>query len=147
MQYGQQMVANLKQIGIAVTDRPESNGQTQTDMGARNYDTAFVSYCDGDDPVIGVRRQYVSTQISTTAFTNQAGVRSSQMDALWDQAIRATGSQYTSLYHQIQQLAVLTLPYVWITETVNTRVSRSVCHTSTSRTPVCSWRPPGARDD
>lgn len=83
---------------------------------------------DGDDPVIGVRRQYVSTQISTTAFTNQAGVRSSQTDALWDQAIRSTGSQYTSLYHQIQQLAVQTLPYVWITETVNTRVSRSVCH-------------------
>ena len=128
VQYAQQMAANLKQAGIAVTDRPESNGQTQTDMGARNYDTTFVSYCDGDDPVIGVRRQYVSTQISTTAFTNQAGVRSSQMDGLWDQAIRSTGSQYTSLYHQIQQLAVSTLPYLWITETVNTRVSRSVCH-------------------
>lgn len=128
VQYGQQMVANLKQIGIAVTDRPESNGQAQTDMGARNYDTVFVSYCDGDDPVIGVRRQYVSTQISTTAFTNQAGLRSSQMDALWDQAIRSTGSQYTSLYHQIQELAAQTLPYMWITETVNTRVSRSVCH-------------------
>lgn len=128
VQYGQQMVANLKQVGIAVTDRPESNGQTQTDMGARNYDTTFVSYCDGDDPVIGVRRQYVSSQISTTAFTNQAGVRSAQMDNLWDQAIRATGSQYTSLYHQIQALAASQLPYLWITETVNTRVSRSVCH-------------------
>lgn len=128
VQYGQQMVANLKQVGIAVTDRPESNGQTQTDMGARNYDTTFVSYCDGDDPVIGVRRQYASSQISTTAFTNQAGVRSSQMDALWDQAIRSSGSQYTSLYHQIQQLATSQLPYLWITETVNTRVSRSVCH-------------------
>ena len=128
VQYGQQLVANLKQIGIAVTDRPESNGQAQTDMGARNYDTVFVSYCDGDDPVIGVRRQYVSSLISTTAFTNQAGIRSSQMDTLWDQAIRATGTQYTSLYHQIQQLATSTLPYVWITETVSTRVTRSVCH-------------------
>lgn len=128
VQYGQQMVANLKQVGIAVTDRPESNGQTQTDMGARNYDTAFVSYCDGDDPVIGVRRQYVSSQISTTAFTNQAGVRSTQMDNLWDQAIRSTGTQYTSLYHQIQTMAASTLPYLWITETVSTRVSRSVCH-------------------
>jgi ABC-type transport system substrate-binding protein len=78
--------------------------------------------------VIGVRRQYVSSQISTTAFTNQAGVRTSQMDTLWDQAIRSTGSQYTSLYHQIQQLATSQLPYLWITETVNTRVSRSVCH-------------------
>lgn len=128
VQYGQQMVANLKQIGIAVTDRPESNGQTQTDMGARNYDTTFVSYCDGDDPVIGVRRQYVSSQISTTAFTNQSGIRSAQMDGLWDQAIRSTGTQYTSLYHQIQTLAASTLPYVWITETVSARVSRSVCH-------------------
>ena len=125
--YGQQMVANLKEIGVAVTDRPESNGQTQTDMGSRNYDTTFVSYCDGDDPVIGVRRQYVSTQISTTAFTNQAGIRSTQMDGLWDQAIRSSGNQYTSLYHQIQSQAVSLLPYVWITETVNTRVSRSVC--------------------
>lgn len=127
VQYGQQMVANLKQIGIAVTDRPESNGQAQTDMGARNYDTVFVSYCDGDDPIIGTRRQYVSTQISSTAFTNQAGVHTTEMDGLWDQAIKSSGSQYTSLYHQIQALAASQLPYVWITETVNTRVTRSVC--------------------
>ena len=128
VQYGLAFQANMKQIGVAVTDRPQSNAQVQTELGARTYDTAFVSYCAGDDPVVGTRRQYVSSQISTTPFTNVSGYRNARMDDLWKQAIQANASAAKSVYGEIQKLAVADLPQIWVTETLNVRVSRSVCH-------------------
>jgi len=104
-------------------------------MAARDYDTTFVSYCHGFDPVIGVRRQYHSTQISATAFTNTSGFREPKVSAndgtmndLWDRAVQSSGATYTMLYGQIQTKAVNLLPMVWMTETLNTRVNRTVCN-------------------
>jgi peptide/nickel transport system substrate-binding protein len=128
VQYGLAFQANMKQVGIAVTDRPQSNAQVQTELGARTYDTAFVSFCAGDDPVVGTRRQYVSSQISTTPFTNVSGYRNARMDDLWKQAIQANASTAKSVYAEIQKLAVADLPQIWVTETLNVRVSRSICH-------------------
>lgn len=132
--YAVQLDNNLRQVGIDLNDRPLDNAATQTAMKDRSYDTTFVSYCDGDDPAIGARRQYHSTQISPVAFTNTAGVREPKrsvgdgsMDDLWDRAIQATGTEATSIYGQIQTKAVEGLPMVWMTETSNSRVTRSVC--------------------
>ncbi|MDQ1422342.1 MAG: peptide/nickel transport system substrate-binding protein, partial [Acidimicrobiaceae bacterium] len=127
--YGLQLQANLLQVGIHLTDRPQTNGATQTSMAGRDYDTTFVSYCDGDDPVVGVRRQYHSSQIAAVSFTNTAGVREPKasvgdgtMDDLWDRAVPDP-----SRYGPIQTKAVNLLPMIWMTETLNARVSRSVC--------------------
>ena len=132
--YGVQLDNNLRQVGIDLNDRPLDSAATQTAMKDRNYDTTFVSYCAGDDPAIGGRRQYHSTQISPVAFANTSGYREPRssvgdgsMDDLWDRAVQATGGEATSLYGQIQTKAVNLLPMVWMTESVNTRVTRSVC--------------------
>ena len=132
--YGVQLDNNLRQVGIDLDDRPLDSAATQTAMKDRNYDTTFVSYCAGDDPAIGARRQYHSTQISPVAFTNTSGIREPKasvgdgsMDDLWDRAVQATGAEATSLYGQIQTKAVDGLPMVWMTETANTRVTRKVC--------------------
>ncbi len=132
--YGIQLDNNLRQVGIDLNDRPLDSASTQTAMKNRAYDTTFVSYCAGDDPTIGARRQYHSTQISPVAFTNTSGYREPKgtagdgtMDDLWDRAVQASGAERSSLYGQIQAKAVDLLPMVWMTETANTRVTRSVC--------------------
>jgi peptide/nickel transport system substrate-binding protein len=127
--YGIQLKANLLQVGINLTDRPQTNGATQTSMANRDFDMTFVSYCHGDDPVLGVRRQYHSTQIQAVSFTNTSGIREKKaspndgtMDDLWDRAVPDP-----SQYKAIQTKAVDVLPMVWMTETINSRVSRKVC--------------------
>ncbi len=68
------------------------------------------------------------------AFTNTSGIREPKvtagdgsMDDLWDRAVQATGPDATSLYGQIQTKAVSLLPMMWLAETANVRVTRSVC--------------------
>ena len=132
--YGTQLDSNLRQVGIDLNDRPLDSATTQTAMKNRTYDTTFVSYCAGDDPTIGARRQYHSTQISPVAFTNTSGYREPKatagdgsMDDLWDRAVQATGTEASKVYGEIQTKAADLLPMIWMTETSNSRVTRSVC--------------------
>jgi peptide/nickel transport system substrate-binding protein len=88
----------------------------------RSFDTNVISYCQGPDPEIGVRRMYHSSQIGPAPFTNAAGFRNAQMDALFDEAGRTVErDKRARLYRQIQELAVQQLPYWWLVETVSTR--------------------------
>ena len=48
------------------------------------FDTNVISYCNGPDPEIGVRRMYHSSQIGPAPFTNAAGYRNERVDALFD---------------------------------------------------------------
>lgn len=87
----------------------------------RDFDTTIVSYCNGDDPVVGVRRQYHSDQVRTTGFTNAAGYRNPQMDGLWNSAQREPDqARRAGFYREIQSLAVRDLPYFWLVETLGT---------------------------
>jgi peptide/nickel transport system substrate-binding protein len=132
--YGLQFKADMRRIGIDVTDMPRTSALQQTDLATRAYDTTWISYCDGDDPAIGVRRQYASSQITPVAFTNVSGYRNQKatdgdgsMDDLWDRAAKATGDQYGALHRQIQEKAAADLPQFWATETANLRATRAVC--------------------
>jgi peptide/nickel transport system substrate-binding protein len=109
----QGMETHLSAIGVdvdagsGVHAEVPADGSTQVTgalvAGARNFDMLSVSYCAGDDPVIGVRRQYHSDGLPASGapsnFTNPAGVRSTVMDGLWNTAF---GANYTSKHQQIQ---------------------------------------------
>lgn len=90
--------------------------------GPRNYDMLSVSYCNGDDPVIGVRRQYHSDGIPASGapsnFTNPAGVRETAMDALWNTAF---GANYTSKHQQIQAKSADEAYQIYFDETTTSR--------------------------
>lgn len=124
--YADAIAEQLAALGIEleINDQDYSKGV----FVDRTFDLALVSYCNGDDPQVGVRRQYHSDQISPAPFTNASGYDNSDMDRLWDEAAQAaTPALATAKYREIQEAAVRDLPYLWFTETRNTRAHRGSC--------------------
>jgi peptide/nickel transport system substrate-binding protein len=127
--YGQALRQQFRELGIELETKQMDNPTLTANMFTnRTFDSGIVSYCNESDPEIGVRRQYHSSQISRTPFTNGAGYSNPQMDSLWDQAgSEIERSRRTPIYREIQELAVRDLPYWWLAETTNTRAHRAAC--------------------
>ena len=127
--YGELIRQQWGAVGVAVTLRPlEPAAFAPAVFKDRNFDTNVISYCNGPDPEIGVRRMYHSSQISPAPFTNAAAFRNAQVDALFDEAARTVDRDKRSkLYRQIQEIAVQQLPYFWLVETLTTRVWQARC--------------------
>jgi len=127
--YGELMRQHLGAVGIEVTQRPlEPSVFAPTVFKNRAFDTNVISYCNGPDPEIGVRRMYHSSQIGPAPFTNAAGYRNDKVDALFDQASRTVErAPRSALYHQIQEIVAQDLPYVWLVETPTTRAWAARC--------------------
>jgi peptide/nickel transport system substrate-binding protein len=128
--YGDLLRAQLRAVGIDL--RVESLEQAvfvQTIFTARDFDTAIASYCNGPDPEIGVRRQYVSSSVAPVPFSNMAGYRNPVMDSLFDRAGAAIDpNERQRFYNEIQQIAVRDQPYVWLVETTNSRAHSTRCN-------------------
>lgn len=127
--YGELMRQHLGAVGIEVTQRPlEPSVFAPTVFKNRAFDTNVISYCNGPDPEIGVRRMYHSSQIGPAPFTNAAAYRNDKVDALFDQASRTVErDRRSALYRQIQEIVAQDLPYVWVVETPTTRAWAARC--------------------
>ena len=127
--YGELIRQQWGVVGVAVTLRPlEPAAFAPAVFKDRSFDTNVISYCQGPDPEIGVRRMYHSSQIGPAPFTNAAAFRNPQMDALFDEAGRTMERDKRSrIYRQIQELAVQELPYFWLVETLSTRAWPARC--------------------
>lgn len=127
--YGDLIRAQLREVGIDLRVQAfEPAVFSQTVFVARDFDTAIIAYCNGTDPEIGVRRQYVSSSIGPVPFSNTAAYRNPVMDSLFDRASAALDTATRSaVYREIQEMAVRDQPYVWLVETLNTRVYNSRC--------------------
>jgi peptide/nickel transport system substrate-binding protein len=127
--YGELLRQQLGAVGIAVTLRPlEPAVFAPTVFKDRNFDTNVISYCNGPDPEIGVRRMYHSSQIGPAPFTNAAAYRNPRVDALFDEAGRTVERDKRSiLYRQVQEILVRDLPYHWLVETLSTRAWPARC--------------------
>ena len=127
--YGELMRQQLGAVGVDVTPRPlEPAVFAPTVFKDRNFDTNVISYCNGPDPEIGVRRMYHSSQIGPAPFTNAAAYRNDRVDTLFDQAARTVERDKRSpIYRQIQEIVVQELPYVWLVETPTTRAWSAKC--------------------
>ncbi|MEO5579882.1 MAG: ABC transporter substrate-binding protein [Gemmatimonadaceae bacterium] len=127
--YGDLIRAQLRTAGIDVrVELLEPAVFGQKIFTARDFDTAVVSYCNGSDPEIGVRRQYVSTNIAPVPFSNLAAYRNAVMDSLFDHAASALDvGERRRVYRQIQEIAVRDQPYVWLIETLSTYAHNVRC--------------------
>ena len=114
-----EIVANqLKAIGVEVQvtilDRATALPQV---YNTREYDMFIHSLTTGPDPAIGVERQYVSTNIRPSPFTNAAGYRNPQVDKLFaDAAVAKSREERAALYKAVQKIIVDEAPLVWLFE-------------------------------
>lgn len=127
--YGELVRQQLGAAGIAVTARPlEPAVFAPTVFKERSFDTNVISYCNGPDPEIGVRRMYHSSLIGPAPFTNAAAYRNPTVDDLFDEAARTVDrDRRGALYRQVQEIAAQDLPYLWLVETQATRAWSARC--------------------
>ncbi len=127
--YGELFRAQLAEVGMEVTLTPlEPPVFAEKVFTERAFDTNIISYCNGQDPEIGVRRMYDSARIGSVPFSNAAAYRNDEVDALFAEAAATIDAeQRTELYRQIQEQVVADLPYFWIVETESTRLFTADC--------------------
>lgn len=128
-QYAELFRAQLAEVGAEVTLQPlEPPVFAETVFTERAFDTNIISYCNGADPEIGVRRMYDSDNIRPVPFTNAAGYSNPEVDALFVEAATTLDPDARGdLYGQIQEQVAEDLPYLWVVETESTRVFDADC--------------------
>jgi peptide/nickel transport system substrate-binding protein len=129
IRYGELLRTQLQQVGAEVELRPlEPPVFAPTVFTERDFDTNLISYCNGTDPEIGVRRMFDSAQIGDVPFSNAAAYENAEVDRLFAEAASTVDqAQRAELYRQIQEIVVAEQPYVWIVETSGTRAFRTTC--------------------
>jgi peptide/nickel transport system substrate-binding protein len=127
--YAQLLRAQLAEVGAEVRLEPlEPPVFADTVFKAREFDTNLISYCNGADPEIGVKRMYTTKNIGPVPFSNSSGYRNPEVDALFEKARTTVDPAVrTATYRQLQERLVQDLPYLWIVETESTRVFTDRC--------------------
>lgn len=127
--YGELVRQQLGEVGIdveLVTLEPEVFPERI--FVDRDFDTNIISYCNGLDPEIGVRRMYTSQNIGPVPFSNSSVYSNDEVDSLFEEGARTTErSERAKIYGDVQERVVGDLPYVWLVETVGTRAYSASC--------------------
>lgn len=121
-EYGELLRSQLDEVGIDVTfEALEPPAFIERVFTERDFDTNIISFCQGPDPEVGVRRQIASDQIGDTPFSNAAGYSNEQVDELLDEGLRTVGrEERREVYREMQEILVDELPYYWVTEPIFT---------------------------
>ena len=129
IRYGELFRTQLAAVGIDLRLQPlDPPVFAETVFTKRDFDTNIISYCNGPDPEIGVRRMFDSAQIGPVPFSNAAGYSDPAVDALFDQARQTVDTTARgAIYREIQEAVVAAQPYVWIVETSSVRGYRLPC--------------------
>lgn len=127
--YGELLRTQLAAVGAEVELRPlDPPVFAETVFTNRDFDTNIISYCNGNDPEIGVRRMFDSRQIGPVPFSNAAAYSNPEVDALLDEARGLVDVEdRTPIYQELQEIVAADLPYIPIVETLATRVFDAAC--------------------
>jgi peptide/nickel transport system substrate-binding protein len=113
------MRQQLAPLGIALRVRMmDPAAFAQAVFTRRDFDLALISYCNGTDPEIGVRRMVHSSAVGNVPFSNAAGYRNAEVDALFDRAASLLDDAARGeAYRAAQAVLARDLPYWWLVET------------------------------
>ena len=116
--YAEVLKQDLGKVGINLKSRPLDRAAA---IGAifkkRDFDTNVISYCNGLDPDIGVKRMYVSNNIGPIPFSNGSGYRNDKIDEWFDAAGQTSDiAVRQKFYRDIQNKLGQDLPYWWLVE-------------------------------
>lgn len=119
VRYAEAIQQNLAPFGVSLTVRAmDAAAFAPAVFARRDFDLALISYCNGTDPEIGVRRMVHSSQIGPTPFSNAAGFHDADVDRLFDEAAASTDeSRRSEAYRSAQRRLAMLLPYWWLVET------------------------------
>jgi peptide/nickel transport system substrate-binding protein len=117
--YAELMRQQLAPLGLGLRVRfVDPPGIAETVFARRDFDLTLISYCNGLDPEIGVRRMYHSANIGNVPFSNAAGYRNADVDRLFVEASALMDDEMRGArYHAIQRIVAAELPYWWLIET------------------------------
>jgi peptide/nickel transport system substrate-binding protein len=127
--YAELLRAHLREVGAEVQLTPlEPPVFADTVFKARDFDTSIISYCNGADPEIGVKRMYTTANIGPVPFSNAAAYSNPDVDAYFGQARTTVDPQERSaIYRRLQEQLVEDLPYLWVVETESVRAYDARC--------------------
>lgn len=113
------MRQQLAPLGIALRVRMmDPPALAQAVFTRREFDLALISYCNGSDPEIGVRRMVHSSAVGNVPFSNAAGYRNAEVDRQFDLAASIQDeSARGAAYRAAQAILARDLPYWWLVET------------------------------
>ena len=116
--YAEVMKQDLAEVGIDLVSRPlDRAAAVDAIFVQRDFDTNLISYCNGTDPDIGVKRMYVSSNIGPIPFSNASAYRNERVDELFDAGGRTSDQEARSeAYHEVQEILGQELPYWWLVE-------------------------------
>ncbi|NKC15464.1 MAG: ABC transporter substrate-binding protein [Gammaproteobacteria bacterium] len=106
----------LKKIGIGVTVRAAPDFPTWAKrVGGHDFDISWDIVFNWGDPVIGVHRTYLSTNIRKgVIWSNTQGYANPEVDELLDRAGRETDvEKRQALYAEFQKIVADELPVYW----------------------------------
>ena len=116
--YAEALKQELTKVGIDLALRPlDKAAAIDTIFKKRDFDTNIISYCNGLDPDIGVKRMYVSNNIGPIPFSNGAGYRHAKIDKWFSLAGQTSDRDMRSKYYRdVQNILGRDLPYWWLVE-------------------------------
>ncbi len=135
----------LKKVGIAIEVRTSADFPAWARrMAARDYDMSMDNVFNWGDPVIGVGRTYLSTNIKPIVWTNTTSYRDPKVDELLEKATTETDlDKRKALYAEFQKLVTTDLPIDYI--------NLIPYHTATLKTvghvPTTIWGPLAPYDE
>ena len=117
--YAELLRQQLAPAGIVLRSRPlDAAAFVPAVFTQRDFDLALISYCQGADPEIGVRRMVHSSAVGPVPFSNAAGFRDAEVDRLFDQAGSTVDPAVRAeAYRSAQRRLAAQLPYAWLVET------------------------------
>jgi peptide/nickel transport system substrate-binding protein len=107
-----------KKIGVDIQLRNSPDFPTWAGrMGQWEYELSLDAVFNYPDPVIGVERTYISTNIKKSVWANTMGYANPKVDDLFQKAQREQNfDRRKALYGQVQDVLTTDLPLIWINE-------------------------------
>lgn len=119
LRQGEYLKQALAAVGINLNLRSEDTGAWLRRVYTNyDYEMSEPFFSNLSDPVIGVQRQYVTSQIRKGVdFVNNTFYSKPEVDKLFaDGAQELDPKKRAEIYHQIQKILVEDSPVIWLTE-------------------------------
>lgn len=104
--------SNWEAIGVKVTLEPRERAVWLDQLYTqKDFDTSIAFYTTSGDPVLGVQRAYLCSEIRDASFTNASQYCNPELDELFQQAATAVSrEERAKFYYEAQEIIARDLP-------------------------------------